>query len=567
MSEPTQAEREQAYAKAISDRLSSRAWRLNNLYWIETDKPGEKKKFKANWAQRAFFSAMWWLNVILKARQLGMSTFMLILMLDRCLFNEHQTCGIIDKTDEDAKKKLAKILFAYDHLDDPDDPQTAPLGAAIKQAVGLRFNNKKELHWTNNSKVWAGTDLRGGTIHFLLISELGYIAFHDPKRAAKIRTGAFNTVHRGSIIVIESTHEGGKYGLNYEMIKLSQGSPPTGSPDMTEMDWRFHFFPWWKDARYVLPVRGPLALPKELDDYFAKLESEDGVHLTPEQKHWYWKKWNTQGDDMWKEFPSTPEEAVNAVVAGAIYGKLMSKLRRQRRIIDFKHDPSLPIYTFWDIGYSDFTAIWLVQFVGRDICALAYICNTGEQASYYAGKCIEWERIYGQPIKAHYLPHDANKVEGMGSGKTTLTFLKDAGLRNIHVVPRVPDLWVGINQMRALLPRFFFHATNCGQEWMNGDTRMPSGIACMESYHKKDEPGPAGTINENPVHDESSHGASALRTLAEAHARGMLEGTTTTERESRKPEERQAKTGLRSSHGEREPWRQRGQARTGFRDR
>jgi hypothetical protein len=95
---------------------------------------------------------------------------------------------------------------------------------------------------------------------------------------------------------------------------------------------------------------------------------------------------------------------------------------------------------------------------------------------------------------------------------------------------------------------------------------MPSGISCMESYHKKEEPGAAGTINENPVHDESSHGASAFRTMAEAHARGMLEGTTVVEQDSRRSHHgrHEAKTGLRSNHGNREPWRG-GQARTGLR--
>lgn len=543
----TQAEREKAYAAAIAAKLSNRSWRLNNLYWIE-DADGRKVKFRMNWAQRAFFVGMWWLNVILKARQLGLSTFMQVLMLDRCLFNPNQTCGIIDKTDDDAKKKLARMVFAYDHLDDPDDPTTAKLGALIKQAVRLRFSNKKEIHFTNGSKTWCGTSLRGGTIQFLHISELGYIAFFNPKKAKEIKTGALNTVHRGNIVVIESTHEGGKYGLNYDMVKLAQEAPEDA---MTEMDWKFHFFSWHRCPEYVLPLNGPLALTKEMDEYFYLLEKEEGVTLTPEQKHWYSKKEKTQGDAMQKEFPTTPEEALNAVVHGAIYGKLISKLRRERRIADFNHDPSLPIYTFWDIGYSDFTAIWLVQFVGRDICALAYYCNAGETAPHYAAKCVEWERKYGQPILAHYLPHDANKVEGMGSGKTTKQFLEDAGLKNLKIVPRVPDLWVGINQLRALLKRFYFHKTACGEGWMLEDRRMPSGIGCLEAYHTEQDAS-SGIIKEMPVHDESSHGASALRTLAEAHARGMLDGVTKyTGEDGQRRKKREAVTGLRSRHGDR----------------
>lgn len=533
MTDPKEAQ----YAEGIAKLLKNRAWRIANLYWIENEH-GVKEKFRPNWAQRAFYAALWYLNVVLKARQLGLSTFSIIWMLDKSLFEENQTCGIVDKTDTDAKKKLKRIEFAYDHLDDPDDPRTAPLGAAIKQAVRLVApSNDHELTWSNGSKIWAGMNLRGGTLQFLLVSELGYIAFNYPKRAAEIKAGALNTVHKGNVVVIESTHEGGKYGANYDMIKVAQESP-AAPPALTPMDWRFHFFPWWKDPKYRLAIESGMALvlPPDLVEYFEKLERDHKITLTDEQKHWYWKKKNVQGDAMWKEFPSTADEAVNAVVKGAIYGRLISQLREQKRIVNFNHDPSVPIFAFWDIGYSDYTSIWLVQFVGRDICALRYFCRNEQSAPYYVGKCMEWEREYGQPIAWHFLPHDADKKEGMGSGKSTKGFLIEAGMnaKRITVVPRTPDLWQGINHLRSLLPRFYIHLTNCGQEWKDGaGNRMPSGIACLESYHTKEDE-EAGMIYDRPVHDASSHGSDSLRTMAEAHAQGLLEGPSRTAKETRR---------------------------------
>jgi len=696
------------HTAAIAARLDNRAWRLANLYWIE-DADGRKVKFRMNWAQRKFFTAMWWLNVVLKARQLGLcqdpntrvltgelkwkriadlavgerlvavdemppggrgagrkmrmttveakasifaqafeltfddgrkliataehrylshrrgatdtlwlmvkdlrlgdavrwvtkpcedglaedgwmggiidgdlpgkrsgigrakivqiemldrremidiqtgtktfiaegfvshnSTISIILMLDRCLFNDNQTCGIVDKTDDAAKRKLARIEFAYDHLDDPDDPSTSSLGALVKQAVKMLKNNDKEIEFTNASKVWASTSLRGGTVQFLLVSELGHIAFYNPMKAQEIKTGALNTVHKGNIVVIESTHEGGKYGVNYDMLKLAQQSPAE-PPDLTIMDWRAHFFSWHQNPDYVLPLETGqvLTLPPDLHKYFSELEkpveNRATITLSDAQKHWYLKKRGTQGDAMWKEFPSTPEEAVNAVVRGAIYGRLISRLREQKRITDFNHDPSVPLFAFWDIGYSDFTSIWLLQLVGRDICALRYFCRNEEAAPYYVARCLEWEREYDLPIAMHYLPHDADKKEGMGSAKSTKDFLIEAGLdrRRVKVVPRTPDLWKGINDLRVLLPRFYFHATNCGQEWLVADQRLPSGIACLENYHTKEET-MSGMAYDTPVHDASSHGADSLRTFAEAHGQSLLEGISTTAREARR---------------------------------
>lgn len=519
----TDADREAMMTKAIAAKLGDRTWRLNNLYWLE-DENGQKRKFRMNWAQRAFFSALWWLNVVLKARQLGLSTCSLILMIDRSLFNKGQTCGIIDKTDGDAKKKLDRIEFAYDHLDDPDDALTATVGAAVKQAVRLLKNNETELSFSNGSKVWAGTSLRGGTIQMLLISELGYISFYNPKKAQEIKTGALNTVHQGNIVIIESTHEGGKYGVNYDMIKVAQEAPAE-PPALTPMDWRFHFFAWHQNPDYVLPMDGmELVLPVDLAEYFAKILKEDGIKLTREQKHWYWKKRLTQGDAMWKEFPSTPEEAVNAVVKGAIYGTHMSKLRAAKRITDFQHDPAAPIYSFWDIGYSDFTSIWLLQFVGRDVLALAYYCNKGENGAYYMKRLIEFERKYDSPIAWNFLPHDADNKTGL-VGKSSRDVLIEAGMdkRRITVVPRTPDTWVGINALRSKLAQFWFHKTNCGKEWKLDEQRMPSGIACLENYHTKEMIG-AGVIKEDPVHDAASHGADSLRTFAEAEKQGLLPG-------------------------------------------
>jgi len=515
--------------QAIHAKLKSRVWRLSNLYWIE-DKSGRKVKFRMNWAQLAFLAAMWWLNMVLKVRQIGISTFIGILQLDRALCTGNQTCGIVDRTAEDGKKKLAKIKFAYDHLDDPDDPVTAKLGALIKQAVGLKTENKQELEFTNGSKIWAGTSLRGGTVNFLHVSELGYIAHKTPEKAAEIAAGSFNTVHLGNIIVVESTHEGGRYGLNYELVRLAQKSGPSPA---TALDWKFHFFPWWKEPGYTLPLFGRLVITKELQTYFARVEKENGIVLTEEQKHWYVKKHVTPRVDMPRQYPASAEEALQAITPGAIYGKEITGLRAAGRICDFAIDGHAPLFTSWDIGVSDYTCIWLFQLVGLDFLAHDFITYHGEMPAHYAAKIIEWERQFGRPVSKHYLPHDAGHKLKMAGNKSWRDMLKTAGLTNLVIVPRTPDLWVGIQHLRSILPRFFFHAERCEKDLELPSGRiLPSGLGALSGYHTVVE-AVGGKVNEVPVHDESSHGSDALRTLAEAHSRGLLDGVTAVAREHR----------------------------------
>ena len=93
--------------------LNDPLWRLNNLYWI-IDKSGNKSLFNLNWAQKKLYHDMWYCNIILKARQLGISTFVCLLFLDRCLFNSNQHAGIIAHTREDAEVMFRRVKFAYD---------------------------------------------------------------------------------------------------------------------------------------------------------------------------------------------------------------------------------------------------------------------------------------------------------------------------------------------------------------------------------------------------------------------------------------------------------------------
>jgi hypothetical protein len=190
---------------AVAEKLlSDPYWRLNHLYWI-IDKAGNKELFKLNWAQKKLYNDMWYCNLILKARQLGISTFVSLLFLDRCLFNSNQHAGIIAHTREDAEMLFRRVKFAYDNL----PPE-------IKVLRSANTDNARELQLSNGSTLRVGTSMRSSTLQYLHISEFGKICAKYPDKAREIITGSLNAIAPGQYVFIESTAEG-REGHFYEM--------------------------------------------------------------------------------------------------------------------------------------------------------------------------------------------------------------------------------------------------------------------------------------------------------------------------------------------------------------
>src|SRR3990172_512740 len=75
-------------------RLHDKEYRLNNLYYI-VDRYGSNIKFEMNAVQRDVFRGMHTRNLILKARQLGMSSFSVLYLLDEAIFNYNISAGIV----------------------------------------------------------------------------------------------------------------------------------------------------------------------------------------------------------------------------------------------------------------------------------------------------------------------------------------------------------------------------------------------------------------------------------------------------------------------------------------
>ena len=471
---------------AIDERLSDRHWRLTHLYYI-INKQGNKVLFKPNWAQTQLLSNLWFLNLILKARQLGFTTFICILFLDAALFTDNTQCGIVAHNRDDAEEFFNnKVKFAYDNL---------PEWLQLKRA--LPTDSAKKLAFSNGSSIRVGTSLRSGTLQLLHISEFGKVCAQFPEKAREIVTGALNTVHAGQYIFIESTAEGNS-GYFYEYCQDAQKMQQQGRKP-SKMQFKFHFFAWWQEPDYNIKPDG-IIIPADLVKYFKELQSK-GITLDDNQKAWYAEKWRTQRDDMKREYPSTPEEAFQASVAGRYYQREMTKARLDRRITTVPHSEGIPVNLSWDLGIDDEVAIWFHQRVRLENRIINYLSGSDEGLSYYFRLLQELREREGYIYGRIYLPHDA-KQRSLQTGKSVADHFASSGFTDYHVVPRTNDILMSIEDTRRLF----------GSCWFD-EIKTEKGVKSLDNY-SKDPDRVNGGFKAKPRHDGASHGADSFRTLA-----------------------------------------------------
>lgn len=484
-------------AARMAAKFGDRLWRLDNLYWI-IDKYGKRVLFKMNAVQRRLYGRLHYLNVILKSRQTGMSTFIQLLMLDLCLFNSNQQCGVIAHTLEDAKAIFdGKIKFAYDNL--PDWLRAARPAAADRAG---------ELGFANGSRIRVATSLRSGTMQMVHVSEYGKICRKYPDKAKEVRTGTLQTVAPGQFVFIESTAEG-RFGDFFDMVQQARRRAHEPRP-LSEMEYRLHFFAWFDDP--TCRIDGNIPVPVAVDEYCNSIEAKVGVKIDREQRAWYGLKSLELADSMKQEYPSTPDEAFEQAIEGAYYTQQMTRLRKQGQLRPIPLSMAAPVHSFWDLGYDDYNALWLMQIVAGQPRFLRTYQNSGEGLAHYINWLQQQPGIRGKL----FVPHDAEQKRLTDQGaKCAVDYLIDLGVRanDIIVVPRVPRIIDGIEACRRVLPDCWMDPEGCAD-----------GVLALDSY-RKEWNDRLGVWKDEPLHDEHSHLADGFRQYAQARETGLLSAT------------------------------------------
>lgn len=200
--------------------------------------------------------------------------------------------------------------------------------------------------------------------------------------------------------------------------------------------------------------------------------------------------------------PDTP-------LQGCYYMREMLKAREDGRVTSIAYDPKIPVDTYWDIGFSDFTVILFVQEVGQERRIIDVYANSGEEVGHYANELRKRDYSYGR----HYGPWDVEIKHLAAGGKSVYDVAKSHGIKFI-VTPQPKTVGDGIEQVRNIFPSLWFDGRKCERF-----------IEAISSYRKEplseklQQTGSNEVVyKDTPLHDWTSHYADALRVMA-WHAR------------------------------------------------
>jgi phage terminase large subunit len=182
-------------------------------------------------------------------------------------------------------------------------------------------------------------------------------------------------------------------------------------------------------------------------------------------------------------------------VDGAIFAREMQMAELDGRITKVGYDPMKPVHAVFDLGWSDATAIWFVQFIGMETRLIRYHEDNQKTISDYLAKM----QTYGYMYDTLWLPHDAENKTLAAAGRSIDQIVRGAGYKT-KIIPRTPIV-DSINAARTLFRNCWFDRENCYD-----------GLQCLRHYRYEVDPD-TKAFSKNPLHDQFSHGADAFRML------------------------------------------------------
>jgi len=234
-----------------------------------------------------------------------------------------------------------------------------------------------------------------------------------------------------------------------------------------------------------------------------------------------WNKWNiAQNNPLWFSYIQTIEQTQHMSVAeikqliasgeleeslalqeywcswerGAadtFYGPYLDKARLEGRINHVPHEPGLLVYSAWDIGVNDNTAIILFQVAGQTVRVINCYSNKGLGVDHYINWMDDQQRKWGYKYHKHFAPWDI-MVREFGAG--AITRYEQARQLGLTFTPLEQiGLYEGINNVWMNFQKFYFD-----------EAHTKGLLSALENYRREwDEV--KRIHGKMPIHNWTSH--------------------------------------------------------------
>ena len=264
-------------------------------------------------------------------------------------------------------------------------------------------------------------------------------------------------------------------------------------------------------------------------DWFAEVSSAEDTGVFTKEKLDKARKEliSLYGEDMGNtQFEQEYLCSFDAAIPGSVWGGEIRRLEQEGRFGNFPHDPSYPVFTAWDIGRSDATAVWFYQVIANEIRVIDFEQASLKDPDYFASRVLGIDVkinfinndiivVFGDTIESisyrreydygmHHLPHDAKAKTFQAKGKSLQEqYAKVFG-------------WDKILCLKALSKQ---DQINAGRKLINQACFNESAIEGLDAikqyrYEWNDE---KKNFSLSPVHDWTSHPADAWMVAAVAY--------------------------------------------------
>lgn len=465
--------------------LDDKEYRMDTFYGV-IDKDKNPVRFVMNDVQRMVHRQRHRRNLVIKARQLGMSTFWILDLFDDAIWLPNTSCGIVSYSRDHSSHIFKKII-----------------GYAIKNLpewleVGIVSQSASEVTFSNNSVIRVDTTLRGGAYQNVLVSEFGKTCARNPIKAEEVVTGTLETIPESGKVTIESTGEGSG-GFFYDMVAAADAR---GNDNLTNLDYKLFFFPWYQERKYR--IEQDVDCTVDHTDYFARMEKETGLALTKQQKNWYVTKEKMLGEKMPQEYPTTIKECFFSNSEAFYFAGAIKKASDENRFIYTNpYDPLEPLYCDMDIGVNDLTVMAFFQVIHGEIRVIDYYEDNNKGVDFYANFLLKDKNYHYNTI---FLPHDAVERNNLDVTKDYASEFRKlfAGTGTKFIVMKKLSFDTSIANARSAIGRMVFNMSRV-KKFVDHCTK-----------HRKKWSEQLGRYLDCELHDINSHYGACMRYMAQA---------------------------------------------------